>query len=71
MLIVVKPGWVLISLRKMRPVFRLSSRSTRAMPAPSMARNAAIASRWTSAVCPGVSTAGMTISELSSRYLAS
>ncbi len=50
MLIVVNPGSVLISLAKSSPVDRLSRKSTRASPAPSIARNAWIACRRTSAV---------------------
>ena len=58
MLIVVKPGIVLTSLTKSSPVCRASRKSTRAIPAPSMARNAAIDSRRISSAIGGVEIGG-------------
>ena len=45
----VNPGIVLISLMNNSPVPRLRRKSTRASPAPSMARNACRDCRWISA----------------------
>jgi hypothetical protein len=70
MLIVVKPGIVFTSLTKIAPP-RSTRKSTRAMPAQSMAWNAAIDSRWISAAVPASSAAGMMICDPWSRYFAS
>ena len=63
----VKPGIVLISFTRMRSPSR--KKSTRAMPAQSIARNAATASSWKRPVCSGVTGAGTVSRAWPSAYL--
>ena len=71
MLIAVKPGMVLISLTKSSPVDRLSRKSTRARPAPSIASNASSACCWMRARSDSLTPAGISVRDPVSMYLAS
>ena len=71
MLIVVKPGMVFTSLRYSIPLSPASRKSTRAMPAQSIALNAAIASARTSSLRVSVRRRGNHRARASSRYFAS
>src|SRR5450756_355880 len=70
MLMVVKPGMVLISFRYSLPVPRSRKKSTRAIPQQSTARKASTARRRTSAVASSGIGAGISNFELSLTYLA-
>ena len=69
--IVVKPGMVLISFTKTSPVARLSRKSTRASPAPSIDANASSACARIAAASASPSGAGISRRDPPSRYLAS
>ena len=66
----VKPGMVLISFKTGRPSAG-RKKSTRAIPAQSIARYAATASRWNSLASTGGSSAGAISRVESSTYFAS
>ena len=69
MLIVVKPGMVFTSFKYSTWLSPASRKSTRAMPAPSIALNAATAFERTSSACASVSGAGIRSFDPSTRNL--